>query len=118
MRAADPAQGDAVAAQLAALRRLTPAQVGLSLWERVFAISFHVLASLLVLRAVRAGRPRWWLAAVGLHVAVNGIAVTAAPAAGTVGTAAGLTLGVLAFLAGIRAQRRADGPEPAELVGA
>ncbi len=43
--------------------------------ERVFAISFHLSASLMVMQAVGRGKIKWLLAAVGWHTLLNGVAV-------------------------------------------
>lgn len=73
--AASPEQLPAVQAQLDLLRNLIWWQPLIAIWERVLAITFHISASLLVLRAVRGGGLRWWTAAVLLHTALNAVAL-------------------------------------------
>ncbi len=43
--------------------------------ERVFAICFHLSASLMVMQAVNYGKIRWLLAAIGWHALLDGVAV-------------------------------------------
>jgi uncharacterized membrane protein YhfC len=53
--------------------------------ERVFAVTFHLAASCLVLQAVVHGRPRYYLAAVAWHTLLNGLALVALYPAGASG---------------------------------
>jgi uncharacterized membrane protein YhfC len=50
----------------------TPAYLPLvAVWERVCAMTFHVAASVLVMRSVVEGRVRWLLLAIAAHTALN-----------------------------------------------
>ena len=53
MEAVNPEQVDVLAAQIDLLRNIAWWQPLLTVWERVLAITFHIAASLWVLRAVR-----------------------------------------------------------------
>ena len=70
-----PAQGDALVALAEQLADITLADVGLGLTERVFAVLFHVGASILVFYACR-DKGRFWLypLAVVLHTVMDFIA--------------------------------------------
>lgn len=73
--ASSPEQLPLVQAQVDLFRNLMWWQPLLAIWERVLAITFHISATLLVLRAVRGGGIRWWTAAVLLHTALNAVAL-------------------------------------------
>lgn len=75
-----PDQLAAFEVQLATLQGLTIGVATMGVYERVVAVVFHVVMSLLVLRAVRSGRWRWWATAVVLHCAFNGVAIGLASA--------------------------------------
>ncbi len=76
------AQIQAVQTQIEAARALTPALMLAGVWERVIAVTAHIAMSLLVLQSVpnANGKSRgWWgyVAALGLHVALNAVALLA-----------------------------------------
>lgn len=71
----NPEATEAVNQQIDAVHSITAALVGMSLYERILAITLHVAMSVLVLRAVREHRWVLWLAAVAIHIAFNSIAV-------------------------------------------
>ena len=70
-----PAQADALAATAEQIAAIRFADIGLGLLERVFAVSFHIGASILVFYACRE-RERFWLypLAVILHTAMDFVA--------------------------------------------
>lgn len=70
--AQDPGQLGSVAALVTALSTFSIADLGLAVVERVFAVMFHIGASMLVFQACR-DRRRFWLypAAVLLHTAMD-----------------------------------------------
>jgi uncharacterized membrane protein YhfC len=92
LQATSPEQAEALAAQLEALRNLDWWLPFLAIWERVLAITFHIAASILVMRAVQTRRAIWWALAVGLHTALNAIALIALEYGGTVAAEVALTL--------------------------
>ena len=77
MEAVNPEQVDVLAAQIDLLRNIAWWQPLLTVWERVLAITFHIAASLWVLRAVREGKWQWWAFAALLHMAFNAVALIA-----------------------------------------
>lgn len=77
--ARQPGVAAAVEAQLDGVRA-APFEPVLALWERALAITFHVAASVLVVRSVRDGRVGPLLVAIVVHVAFNGAAVMAVTA--------------------------------------
>ncbi len=54
-------------ASVSAIQTLTPAAVFMAVWERVFTVMFHVFATVLVFRAVRERKIRFWLFAFAAH---------------------------------------------------
>lgn len=59
------------------LTSLKAGDVYLGIAERVFAMTYHVFASVLIFKGVRTGKPvRYWLAAAAAHTLFNGLAVT------------------------------------------
>jgi uncharacterized membrane protein YhfC len=87
-----PDQLPAIQAVLAQLQSITPLDVGLGIYERVLAVLFHTAASLLVLKAVRDGKPQWWWAAFTAHVLFNGVGVLALEYGGVVAAEIAFTL--------------------------
>lgn len=77
LRAAVPQQAEIIAAQLATLRSLAWWMPLVALWERAMAIILHIGLSLLVMRAVRAGRRALLLTAMALHAGFNALALLA-----------------------------------------
>ena len=75
VRAQDPAQADALAVQVAALREASAVEVVLAVVERACAIVVHVALTLLVLQAVRRRRLRWLVVAVVAHCGFNALAL-------------------------------------------
>lgn len=73
-----PAQATQLAAALETLRNVSWWMPPLAVWERVAAITFHISASILIMRAVLGAPPRplaWWGAAVLYHAAFNATAL-------------------------------------------
>lgn len=83
---------EAIGAQLQALRDAPAWMPLLAVWERVLAMTLHVAAALLVLRAVRDERVAPLAYAVALHAAVNGVAGAAVTRYGIAVTEAALTI--------------------------
>lgn len=106
--AEQPGAREAVEAQIGAVRE-APWSPVLGLWERALAITFHVAASVLVVRSVREGRPLLLAAAIVLHIAFNGAAVGAV-AAGLAPVLVEVMLSVLTvgLVVLIAAERRRD----------
>lgn len=102
-------QGEAIDAQIDALRGVSVLDVVAALWERVGAACLHVALTLLVLRGVLSGGRttwRWWGAAVVAHCVVNGVVVWALLAGGTWAAEAAVTLAaVVALLVAARLRR-------------
>jgi uncharacterized membrane protein YhfC len=68
-------QRDQIAQQLAAISA-QPAWLGLlGAWERVWALALHVALSVVVLQVFRRGDIRWLWLAIGIHAAVDWLAV-------------------------------------------
>jgi uncharacterized membrane protein YhfC len=70
--------------------------------ERLFSITFHVGMAVLVLQAVVRRKPGYWILAIGLHTAVNALALTTVEAGwnpvateGVIGLFALLALGII-----------------------
>jgi uncharacterized membrane protein YhfC len=83
--------------------------------ERVFAITFHVAASVLVLQVFVRRQIRWLWFAVGLHTLQNAVALVAAGKWGPMAAEAALALLMLVSLAIIFGLRQPDpvpAPEP------
>ena len=58
------------------LTSIKAGDVYLGIAERVFAMTYHVFASVLIFKGVRAGKSiQYWLAAVAAHTVFNGLAV-------------------------------------------
>lgn len=103
----DPTAAEALEAQLAAVRDITPGLAALGVWERVLAVTFHVAASLLVLRAVRERAWLWLAIAVAFHAAFNAVAAGVANAYGALAAEAALTaFTALSVLVIVRERRR------------
>lgn len=75
-RATAPAQADALAAYMEALRGVGAGDIAASLIERVFAIMLHIGLSVMVMRAVEGDGFKWVLAAIAVHGLANFAAVT------------------------------------------
>ncbi len=88
-------QARAVVARYWATPWYLPAVGGL---ERVFAITLQITLALLVVRAVARRRIGYFLAAIGLHAAVDAWAVWAGKTLGTFWTEAGVAAVALACL--------------------
>lgn len=71
----DDATRKAVEDQLAATAQYAGLAPLLGAVERVFAVTFHIAASLLVMRSVAEGRVRFLFAAIAMHAASNGFVV-------------------------------------------
>ncbi len=84
-------QVEALATQIDALRNIAWWQSLLGVWERVLAITFHIAASLWVLRAVREGEWQWWAYAALLHMAFNALALIMLQYGGAVAAEVALT---------------------------
>lgn len=89
--AAGPDAVEALEEQIAALEGMGALEVALGVYERALAMIAHVAMTLLVLRAITERRLRWLGAAVGFHVALNGITVAVAEAYGIVAAEVALT---------------------------
>ena len=114
LRQSNPTQATAVAAQLESLRTLQPWGILAGLWERVLAITLHIALSIMVLRAVRERRLRWWALAVLWHDLVNAIALIAARYGGTLAAELTLTaLSIGSLLVILRSRDKAE-PEPGD----
>lgn len=107
----------AIRAQLDAARA-APFTPLLGLWERALAITFHIAASLLVLRSVRDRRPQLLLAAIALHIGFNGVGAVAVYA-GLAPVLVEVLLSVLAIglVALIARERRREQDAPSPLDG-
>lgn len=81
--------------------------------ERAMAMTCHVAMSLLVMRAVRERRPRWLLASITLHTALNAGAVALLQAGHPMG-AEGFILAMALLSAGLILALRDPPPPPAE----
>ncbi len=84
--------------------------IGLGFVERIFAICFHLSASLLVLQAVRRKSVVWLVAAIGWHTLLDAAAVYGASSWGAVATEG--VLGVFALVSLWVVARLRDGPAP------
>lgn len=104
----DAANRELVAEQLETVREVTLGDAFLAVWERALAITFHIGAALLVLRAVRTGVWGWLVAAIAFHAAYNAVAVVIAQVAGILASELALTVVTLLPVAIIVSQRRAD----------
>lgn len=80
--------------------------------ERIFAISFHLSASLLVMQVFVRGQLRWLWAAIGWHTLINALAVITVTRWGAV--AAEVSTGLIAVLSIVIILRLRDGDEPVE----
>ncbi len=89
--AASPEQVEALATQIDALRNLAWWHPLLAIWERVLAITFHIAASLWVLRAVRESEWQWWAYAALLHMGFNALALIVLQYGGAVAAEVALT---------------------------
>jgi uncharacterized membrane protein YhfC len=98
LEATNPAQVEVLATQIEAIRSLTWWQPLLALWERLLAITFHITASLLVLRAVRDQDRRWWLLAIFLHIIFNAMALIAFDYGGIIASELALTVLVVLWV--------------------
>jgi uncharacterized membrane protein YhfC len=79
-QAISPDQAAQLAAALETLRSVSWWLPGLAVWERVAAITFHISAAILVMRAVMGTPPRplaWWGLAVLFHTAINAFVLVA-----------------------------------------
>jgi len=106
-RAFSPAQADALASQLDALRSVGPDVIAASSIERAFAIMLHIGLSVMVMRAVEGGGPGWALAAVAAHALANFAAVTAQRFGGILIAEVVVAMAGLAMLAFTLRQRAA-----------
>lgn len=70
-----PEQAELFQAQVDALFSTPLYLIPLGFFERVFAMTFHVAASLLVMQVFIQNRARYWFAAFGLHTGLNATAV-------------------------------------------
>jgi len=91
VEAASPEQVEVLTAQIEALRHIAWWHPLLAIWERILAITFHIAASLWVLRAVREGEWQWWLYAALLHMAFNASALIVLQYGGAVAAEVALT---------------------------
>lgn len=98
VRGAAPDQLPAVDAQISALQALTVGSAAAGVYERILAIVVHIGLTLIVLRGVRTGAWQWWLTAVILHCAINGIVVAAAQLGGALAAESLLTVLALGLL--------------------
>jgi uncharacterized membrane protein YhfC len=115
-RAAAPAQADALAAQIEALRGVGAGLIAASLIERVFALMLHIGLTVMVMRAVEGGGVKWWLAAIAVHGLANLAALTAQRLGGIVAAEAVVGVFGLAMLAFTLRQRPASpASQPAPL---
>ena len=99
-RAVAPAQVDALAAQIAAVRGVTPLLIGASLFERVFAIMLHIGLSVLVMQGLQQRAFGKVILAMMIHAMANAVAIVAQRATGIVGAEAVVAvvgLGILTF---------------------
>jgi uncharacterized membrane protein YhfC len=90
-----PEQLAALRAQLEAFQNAPWYASLLGAVERVFAITFHVAAAVLVLQAVRRRNPMWLIAAIIWHATLNAVAFVVQNLAGSLwaeGALGGLTL--------------------------
>lgn len=78
--------------------------------ERVWALAFHLAASLLVMQALVRGQWRWLFAAIGLHALFNGVAVVMVARYGVVATEAALGVFTIFTLLIIWRLRTAEPP--------
>ncbi|MBI3159830.1 MAG: YhfC family intramembrane metalloprotease [Chloroflexi bacterium] len=87
--------------------------------ERVGAMSFHLSAALLVMKAVVSGQSRWYWAAVGWHALLNGVSLVALHTLGAYAAEA-LLLGfaVLSLLIAARLRRGLPEFSPEPIVAA
>lgn len=92
VEASNPEQVEPLVTQIEAIRHLTWWQPLLAIWERVLAITFHIVASLLVLRAVREEDRRWWFLAILLHIIFNATVLIAFRYGGAVVSEVALTV--------------------------
>jgi len=92
LRASAPEQATTLAVQIDGLRNLQWWMPILSIWERVLAITFHIAASLLVLRAVRDRQIKWWGLAIAWHAAFNATALLASRYGGLIASEVALTV--------------------------
>ena len=79
--------------------------------ERVFAITFHISAAVLVLQVFRRNNALWLVAAIAWHATLNAVAIVVLSLAGALWTEvalAGLMLVSVAIICGLR---EPDGPE-------
>lgn len=107
-----PEQASLLSEQLKTIRNLNWWLPLLAVWERVVAITFHIAATLWVMRAVAERRLFWWLAAVVLHTVFNAAAVLAAKWGGLVFAEVVVTLLWPLFLWIIWHNRPTPTPEP------
>lgn len=87
-----PEQADLLRQQIESLRSMAWWMPFLGVWERVLAITFHISASLLVLRAVVHGEQRWLWLSVLWHTFLNAAALLAVRYTNPVATEGILTL--------------------------
>ncbi len=92
LQSASPEQTQLLQEQIQALRAMAWWMPFLGVWERVLAITFHVSASLLVLRGVVLGEQRWLWLSVLWHTLFNAVAVLAIRYTNPVATEGLLTL--------------------------
>ena len=78
LQSSAPDQAQQLASALALVRGTQWYEPFLAVWERVTAISIHIAATLLIMRAIVKHAPRpiyWWGAAVLFHTLVDGLAL-------------------------------------------
>lgn len=111
LRAQDPAQADAAAAQVAAVRDVGAGEVVLAVVERASAITFHVAATLLVVQSLRTRRLSWLGAAIAAHWGFNALALGLLALAGPLATEVALAVVAVLLLLVIRRARPHLQPE-------
>ena len=92
-----PEQLSMLQEQLDSVFQASPFMILLGSVERLCAMTAHLAMALLVVEAVRTGRRRWLLAAIGFHTALNASAVFALKEFGPI--AAEVTVAVFALFA-------------------
>jgi uncharacterized membrane protein YhfC len=100
----------AVQAQIETARSAGPL-VLVGVFERVFAMLFHIGMSVLVLRAVETGAKRWLALAIALHIGFNALAVIAQQYAGVAAAEAVIFLGGIGALIWTLRQRPRAGAD-------
>src|SRR5262249_44016483 len=112
----EPDQLDAARTSLSQLERVGAVGPALGALERLFAMPFHVAASLLVLRAVVEKRPGLVAVAVALHAALDGgvvaLSLTVSPYAAEGLAALAVPLWVALIVTGLRALPKLERSAP------